>query len=143
MTQREHVPVVETTVAVVETVSPKEVLAKDYQPITDSKNVQKYVTDYFSDIPLMAHVAKCESRNRQFDKTGAVLRGEVNNADVGVMQVNEYYHLETARKMGMDIHTIDGNVRYARYLYEREGAKPWISSSPCWAKFTESEIAVK
>lgn len=118
----------------------KEVKAADYAPITDSKNVRKFVNDYFSDIPLLVRIAGCESRFRHY-KNGEVIRGEGNNFDVGVMQVNEMYHLETSKKLGYDIHTLDGNVAYARYLFEREGAKPWMSSSACWTKYTESEIA--
>ncbi|MEX2010226.1 MAG: hypothetical protein WD874_00255 [Parcubacteria group bacterium] len=118
----------------------KEVKSEDYEPMTDSKNVKKFVEDYFADIPLMVQIAGCESRFRQY-KNGNVIRGEINNKDVGVMQVNEHYHAATALKLGIDIYSIDGNVAYARYLYEKEGARPWMSSSACWAKFKESEIA--
>ena len=121
----------------------KPVVAADYQPITDSENVARFVEDYFADIPLLARIAECESRNRQYDKYGNVLRGLENRYDVGVMQINEMYHLETAEKMGIDIYDIEGNVAYARYLYEKQGAKPWISSSACWAKFSQTEIAKK
>jgi hypothetical protein len=120
-----------------------EVKSEGYEPMTDSKNVKRFVEKYFADIPIMIDIARCESRNRQFTPSGAVIRGEVNTLDVGVMQINEYYHLEDSRKLGYDIHTIEGNTAYARYLYERQGAKPWMSSSPCWAKFTESELAQK
>ena len=125
------------------TVKPTEVQAKDYEPITDSKNVKAFVTDYFADIPLLAHIAACESQNRQFGKSGSVIRGEKNHFDVGVMQINELYHADKAKELGLDIYTIEGNVAYARYLYEHQGAKPWISSSGCWAKFSESSIAKK
>lgn len=120
-----------------------EIETEDYEPMTDSKNVKRFVENYFSDVPIMIDVARCESRNRMYNSSGEVLRGEVNNQDVGVMQINERYHLETSKKLGYDIYTIEGNTAYARYLYEREGAKPWLSSSPCWAKFSESELAQK
>jgi hypothetical protein len=116
---------------------------EDYEPMTDSKNVKSFVEKYFADIPIMIEVARCESRNRQFTPTGDIIRGEVNKFDVGVMQINEMYHLEDSRKLGYDIYTIEGNTAYARYLYERQGAKPWLSSSPCWAKFSESSLAQK
>ncbi len=104
------------------------------------KTVQESVEEYFADIPVMVRVAYCESRFRHIDnRTGRILRGEVNSYDVGVMQINEWYHLETSRKLGYDVHTLEGNMAYARYLYEREGARPWLSSSPCWAK---AEIAM-
>ena len=127
-------------VVTVETV-PKEVRSKDYEPITDPENVEKFINDYFADIPVLTEIAKCESQYRQFNANGEILRGKRNSYDRGVMQINILYHAETAEKLGLDIHNIDDNVRYARYLYEKQGAKPWMSSSACWAKFSRSEIA--
>ncbi len=110
---------------------------------TDPLTLEDYVREYFKDTPIMADIARCESRFRQLDAKGEIFRGEVNPADVGVMQINEYYHLKTAEKMGIDIYTVGGNLAYAKYLYEKEGTQPWISSSPCWKKFTGNAVAVK
>ena len=121
----------------------KEVKSEDYQPITDSKNVEKFINDYFADVPILAKIAKCESRYRHYNSVGNVLRGVENKSDRGVMQINIYYHGKTAEKLGLDVHNLDDNVAYARYLYEKEGAKPWMSSSACWAKFPGSEIALR
>jgi len=123
--------------------TPKEVRAEDYQPISDPKNVEKFLNDYFADIPLMAKIAKCESQNRHYNSKGNVLRGQKNTYDRGVMQINLLYHEETAEKMGLDLHDIDDNVAFARHLYEKYGAKPWMSSSACWSKFASSDIARK
>ena len=120
-----------------------EVKIEDYLPISDSENVEKFVTRYFANTPILAHIAGCESHYRQLDSKGNVLRGRKNRHDIGVMQINELYHLEDAEKLGLDIYTIEGNVAFAKKLYDRFGAKPWMSSSACWAKFTESEIARK
>ena len=122
---------------------PTEVNSEDYMPITDSKNVEKFIDDYFADIPVLAEIAKCESRFRQYNSKGEILKGKVNTYDRGVMQINILYHGKAAEKMGLDLHDIDDNVAYARALYEKEGSKPWMSSSPCWAKFSQSEIARK
>lgn len=99
------------------------------------------VREYFKDEPIMIEIARCESTFRQFNADGTVKRGKVNNMDVGVMQINEYYHLETSKKKGYDIYTLEGNMAYARDLYEREGAQPWKSSSPCWN--ANGQIALK
>lgn len=125
------------------TVAPalKEVRAEDYQPISDPKNIERFVNDYFADIPILADIAKCESRYRHLDRKGAVLKGKENESDRGVMQINLWYHAKAAEKLGLDVQDLDDNVAYARYLYEKEGAKPWLSSSACWAKFKQSEIA--
>ena len=121
----------------------KDVKARDYLPITDSANVKRFVNDYFADTPILAHIASCESHYRQYDKDGHILRGEKNKSDIGVMQINEAYHAEAAEKLGLDIYTIEDNVAFAKVLYEKFGAKPWMSSSACWAKYTGSEIARK
>lgn len=121
--------------------APSEVKIEDYEPITDPKNVERFINDYFADIPILTKIAGCESHYRHLNSKGSVLRGEENIYDRGVMQINILYHLETAEKLGLDLHDLEGNVEYARYLYEKQGAKPWMSSSACWAKFVESEIA--
>lgn len=111
-------------------------------PKVVAKTVEERVYEVFKDSPIMTKVAWCESRNRQFEKDGTtVFRGKVNPDDVGVMQVNTYYHLETSKKLGMDIMTLEGNLAYAKRLYDREGTTPWNSSKPCWGKFVE--VAVK
>ena len=106
-----------------------------------AQTIEEYVRGYFADAPIMIDVARCESRFRQFDKDGSVHRGEINPKDVGVMQVNEFYHSKTADKLDLDLYTIEGNLSYAKYLFEKEGTTPWLSSSPCWGK--ENQIARK
>lgn len=105
------------------------------------KDVEAHVREYFSDAPIMAEVARCESHFTQFTQSGKVLRGRVVPEDVGVMQINETYHLERSIELGYDIYTLDGNLGYARHLYEELGARPWLASAPCWAK--SKEIAKK
>lgn len=111
--------------------------------LKSSKVVEQYVQDYFRDIPILVQIAKCESRFRHFDKNHKVIRGEANSQDVGVMQINEKYHLERSEKLGYDIYSIEGNMAYARRLYEKEGTVPWASSSPCWGKHKDQLLAVK
>ena len=119
---------------------PKEIKSEDYMPITDPANVERFIEDYFSDIPELKKIAFCESSFRHFDKNGEPRRGRVNRYDVGVMQINEMYHAKEASALGLDLETIDGNVAFARHLYEREGSRPWNSSSPCWDKSEDLAI---
>lgn len=105
--------------------------------LPQAQTVKAYVTDYFADEPIMVAIAECESHFQQFDKTGSIHRGAVNRSDLGIMQVNEYYHGDTAQKLGLDLYTITGNLEFARYLYEKEGTTPWLSSSKCWNKNTD------
>jgi len=90
------------------------------------------VRKYFENYSIMAEVAKCESRFRHFKENGDIVRGEKNHADVGVMQINEYYHIDKADKLGLNIYTLEGNVEYAKYLFDKEGTTPWLASSKCW-----------
>lgn len=98
--------------------------------------VKEKVTQYFSDLPILVDIAQCESHFRQTYKNGEIFRGVKNPLDVGVMQINEKYHLKESKKLGYDIYTTEGNMAYARYLYEKEGARPWLASSKCWAKYS-------
>ncbi len=90
------------------------------------------VRDYFSDIPIMVQVARCESTFRHTLADGSVLRGHVDKRDTGVMQINTYYHGKTADTLGLDLEDLYDNMEYARYLYEKQGVQPWSASQPCW-----------
>lgn len=116
-----------TTITQSESKAPKKVT-------NPNVGVESTVREYFADVPIMAEIAKCESHFRQFEKDGSIFRGRITDRDVGVMQVNEYYHLSASKRLGYDLHTIEGNMGYSRYLYNQEGTEPWISSSPCWMK---------
>jgi len=105
-------------------------------------STEEYVKDYFADIPIMIQIARCESTFRHLRKDGEVHRGRVNSKDVGVMQINEYYHLDTSRERDYDIYTIQGNTAYARDLYERQGTQPWNASKPCWGKYENKDLAI-
>jgi hypothetical protein len=102
--------------------------------LTSIKTAEKEVREYFADTPILIEVARCESRFHHTDEDGSIHRGEINNKDVGVMQINEYYHLDTAKKLGFDVYSLKGNMEYARYLYDHEGLQPWVSSGKCWSK---------
>jgi hypothetical protein len=113
------------------TISPTQIVVME-DIVQTPEYVEQYVRAYFSDIPIMAEIAECESKFRHFDKIGNVLRGEENQRDVGVMQINEDFHLETALDRKIDLYTLDGNLSYARELYEKMGTDPWKHSKRCW-----------
>lgn len=97
-------------------------------PIT----IQDMVINEFGSTSPMINIARCESNHRHYNPDGSVLRGKVNSDDVGVFQINEYYHLETSKKLGIDIHTPEGNIKYARFLYNSNGTRDWNWSKSCW-----------
>ncbi|MFT5179479.1 MAG: hypothetical protein ACI9GH_000005 [Candidatus Paceibacteria bacterium] len=104
---------------------------------TTTLTTKEYVNEYFKDTPILVDVAYCESGIRQFSTNGQPLRGIVNPQDVGVMQINEKYHLDTSVRLGIDIYTLEGNLAYGKYLYETQGTAPWEYSSKCWGKTRE------
>ncbi|MCX6701975.1 MAG: hypothetical protein NTX96_02145 [Candidatus Zambryskibacteria bacterium] len=132
-------PITVTEAPKVETGAVKEISRKE---VENMMGTEEYIRQYFSDIPIMVQIAKCESTFRQLDSDGDVHRGEVNKADVGVMQINEFYHLDQSVKKDYDIYTIEGNTAYARDLYERQGTKPWNSSKACWGKYVNKDLAI-
>lgn len=105
-----------------------------------AQTIRDQVASYFYDIPIMVDISECESHFRQFNKDGEVYRGKQNTHDVGVMQVNEDFHLATSKKLGYDIYTLEGNMEYARFLYEREGTAPWSSSKACWGSSKNAKV---
>ena len=104
----------------------------------DSKAVEAYVRTADADEPILVDIARCESTFRQFDQSGNIIRGKVNQEDVGVMQINEKYHADEAVKLGYNIYTVEGNVAFGKYLYNKYGSDPWSSSSKCWS---DAELA--
>lgn len=107
--------------------------------LIDSKAVEMIVRKEFKNQPILVEIARCESTFRHYDAEGKLLRGKVDSRDVGVMQINTYYHGATAEKLGIDLYTIEGNLEYAKYLYDKNGLKDWRASSACW----RGDLAVK
>ena len=100
-------------------------------PANTNDGLEQKVRAYFADAPIMAEIARCESRFRQFDESGRALDGGAGSM-MGIFQINAPVHGEFARSLSMDIDTVEGNVAYARYLYQKEGTDPWLSSFSCW-----------
>ena len=95
-------------------------------------DTEQIVRAYFEDIPVMVQVARCESTFRHTLADGSVLKGVVDPADTGVMQINKRYHEKAAAAMRLDLEDIYDNMAYARHLYETQGTQPWSASAPCW-----------
>jgi hypothetical protein len=88
----------------------------------------------FDGYPVLKKICTCESGLTQYDKDGNVLRGMANKKDIGICQINEEYHNDKPKELGLDIHTMEGNVAFAKYLYETQGTSPWNASKSCWNK---------
>jgi hypothetical protein len=93
--------------------------------------LENLVREYFSDIPVMIEIARCESTYHQYGKGGKPLHGGTGTM-IGLFQISEHLHRGIADNLGWDIDTPEGNMAYARYLYEKNGTWPWLDSKPCW-----------
>ena len=83
---------------------------------------------------ILEKIAYCESHNRQFDKNGSVLHGEIDPHDIGKYQINLRYWGVEAKKLGYDLTTEEGNEAMAVELYNRFSTDPWSRSESCWAE---------
>lgn len=100
------------------------------------KNTNEYakerMLEEFGTSTVMARIAFCESTDRQFYDDGEVLKGEKDSDDRGLFQINQVYHLKESESLIMDTATVDGNIEYAKFLYQTQGTAPWKASSKCW-----------
>lgn len=74
-------------------------------------------------------IAKCESGGVH-EVDGVIVRSSTN--DIGLFQINIYYHEKRSRELNIDIYTEEGNTKYALLLFEENGTKPWNPSHKCW-----------
>ena len=89
--------------------------------------------------PILLPVCSCESTGRpdktptHYEQDGVtVLRGRLNNKDVGLCQISETYWLDISNELGYDIKTEVGNILMANYIYENNGIEMWKWSKNCW-----------
>lgn len=95
-----------------------------------NSGIEDKVREAFPDAPVMVAVAKCESGFRQFAPDGSALRGGSGKGYIGIFQIGEKLHAEKAAALGHDIFTVEGNIGYARRLYDAQGSAPWRECLP-------------
>lgn len=106
--------------------------------LTPEEMIKREVGKTKLDAALVVAIARCESGLTQMDpKTGEVLHGIVNKKDIGLFQINTYWHQKEAERLKMNIFDIEGNIKYAVHLLESEGTVPWKASENCWRSNNE------
>ncbi len=126
--------VASTTSAAIASTTADSIATTTQETVMDRSAVEAYIKAEYTDTPILIAIAQCESNFRQFNPDGTVVRGKIDDHDVGVMQINETYWLPKSKSLGDDIYTIEGNVAYAKYLYAKNGTDPWNSSAKCWSQ---------
>ncbi|HEY4520911.1 MAG TPA: hypothetical protein VJL57_00750 [Candidatus Paceibacterota bacterium] len=106
-----------------------------------ASSTEAQVRTYFWDLPVMAAIAKCESEFTQYEASGNVLQGGYKGRMMGVYQIAPL-HLPDAAMLGLDLETVEGNMAFARHLYEMSGTRPWEASRWCWQKLPEATAVV-
>jgi len=99
------------------------------------KLITKYSNEYSVDEVLVRKIIKCESSmyggaiNHNKDS-----QGNIWSTDFGLLQVNDYFHEATMKRLGLDIRNQDDSLRYGFILLSTQGTKPWSASKFCWNK---------
>lgn len=109
--------------------------------LTPKLKVESGESDGYNWPPELMRICSCESTGRpgnvprHYDeKTGEVLRGKINQNDVGMCQVNLTYHEAEVSRLGLDLFDPDDHFRYVVRLYESQGSQPWSWSRSCWGQ---------
>lgn len=111
---------------------PSMAIAEPHKEEVRVYNVEDLIRQTFPENPdVMVRIADCESNMMQFSQTGTVLVSKTS--DVGMFQINQV-HWDNAKRLNIDIYTLEGNLQYARYLYDRNGTGDWYMSKSCWNK---------
>lgn len=102
------------------------------------ETVEKFV-EIDSHAPVMERIAKCESDNSHYDKSGQVLvRGnsttDRKSVDVGIYQINMKYWGVKATELKYDLFNEQDNKKFAYWVYKNYGTEPWVHSKSCWNK---------
>jgi len=61
-------------------------------------------------------------------------KGNVWSIDFGSMQINNYFHANSMKKLGLDYFNEYDSLKYGIMLLSTEGTQHWKSSSYCWSK---------
>lgn len=91
---------------------------------TEERRIERLVREEFKDAPIMVEVARCESGFKNVPSP---------TGDFGPYQVNQV-HLKTLAEMELDRTKVEDNIKYARYLYMKNGLRDWQNSKGCWGK---------
>ena len=100
------------------------------QELTLDQKIDKYATEYHVNPVVARAIISCESGG----DPNALGTMAVIGQDIGIWQINDYFHEETANKLGLNIYNQDNNLRYGMILLFEQGTSPWKWSKSCWSK---------
>ena len=84
---------------------------------------------------LSRNIIKCESGGKPYAKNVNYQDGIAWSTDIGYWQINDYFHEESLKKLGFDIHNPSDNLEAGFFLLSTQGANLWSAGSKCWLYF--------
>lgn len=110
------------------------IYAHQFEKLGLEEKVEILAESYGVDKDVAGAIICAESKNNEDainknrDKSGAVW-----SKDYGYWQLNDYYHVKAATRLGYDIiNNPDDNLMYGFYLLARDGTAPWSASKTRW-----------
>lgn len=71
-------------------------------------------------LPKLTNVMMCESGLRHFKTNGEVLKGIVNNNDIGVCQINKTTWGKEAKRLRLDLENPIDNILMASFIIKND-----------------------
>lgn len=99
---------------------------------TFDTEIARLAEKYGQDESLARGIIKCESQQYNDMNNKNYLKGVLWSTDWGYWQINDYYHEETAMKLGFDIQNEWDNLEFGFILLSEQGTRPWKASQACW-----------
>jgi len=91
------------------------------------------IADCESGVRTKDGVAVKGSRSHFADDQSVVLNvNKDGTQDVGILQINTFFHGKRAKELGYDLWDEADNWAYGRLLYREQGTAPWQASKECW-----------
>lgn len=97
--------------------------------------------DFFTGYQDLKEICACETTwNKEAEPVhsinGAVVinKDSVIGTDVGICQINTYYHEKRAKQLGYDLYELEDNIAFAKLLFNEQGVTPWKWSKKCHNK---------
>jgi hypothetical protein len=112
-----------------------------YSVVPDASAENLVAGQIWAGFALLKHIASCESwgdpnkEPREFNASGTVLRGYPNPNDIGLAQINIPTWGTTAKALGFDLYTYQGNLDMAKWIFDHYGSGPWKYSKGCWGQY--------
>jgi len=97
------------------------------------KEIKRLSDKYKISSSTVYEIIKCEGRleeeavNKNYNK-----KGDVWSIDKWDLQINDFFHKDEMKKLGLDYNNRWDALEYGFILMTKEGLKPWKASSSCW-----------